>query len=72
MQDYTIWTENRSEADYASDKLDEIMELYGIGRNAVRVAVIPAGRCPFDTVYLNDKGLEELQTGFVIVEDQEG
>ena len=72
MQDYTIWTENRSEADYASDKLDEIMELYGIGSNAVRVAVMPAGRCPFDTVYLNDKGLEELQTGFIVLENQEG
>lgn len=72
MQDYTIWTENRSEAEYASDKLDEIMELYGIGSNAVRVAVMPAGRCPFDTVYLNDKGLEELQTGFIVLEDQEG
>lgn len=72
MQDYTIWTENRSEAEYASDKLDEIMELYGIGSNAVRVAVRTAGRCPFDTVYLNDKGLEELQTGFIVLEDQEG
>ena len=29
MRDYTIWTDNRSEANYTSDKLDEIMELYG-------------------------------------------
>ena len=72
MYDYTIWTDNRLEADYASDQLDEIMELCGIGNNAVRVAVIPAGRCPFDTVYLNDRGLEELQAGFIVLEDQEG
>ena len=67
-KEYVVWTECGEEADHASERLDVLQAEYGSGNNAVRVAIIPDTRCPFDTVYLKDEALQELQQGFIVVE----
>ena len=65
---YTIWADNDVEADFASERLDELLEESGSGRNAVRVAIVPNIRCSFDTVYLADEAFKKLQKEFIVVE----
>lgn len=67
-RDYTVWTDNNIEADDASKNLDALHAEYGSGTNAVRVAIKPDTHCPFDTVYLKDEALQELQQDFIVVE----
>lgn len=61
---FTLVADTWDEGERLIDELDNLQRVYGSGMNAFRVAICPGGDtakaiCPFDTVYLNDRGAEE-------------
>ena len=61
---FTLLADTWEEGEKLADELDNLQRLYGSGLNAFRVAICPDGDpakaiCPFDTVYLTNRGAEE-------------
>lgn len=66
---YTVWSFEREELEEAADKVDSLMD-QGAGLNEIRYQIMGDPEpLPFDTGYITDSALEELQRGFIVVED---
>lgn len=70
---FTVWGDDQEDADRISDKLDELQAEYGSGKYRVLVGIMPSERpgsrpeiCGYDSVYLNDNGMEVLQAGEIV------
>lgn len=69
--DFIVWVNDWQEAEETVDSLDGIAAAHGIGANAFRIAIMPDDNkprefCPFDTVFLNDKGRAEVEQGYIV------
>ena len=66
MKEFTVWGEGLEELEMAVDRVDAYMDKK-TGDNIIRYQIMgKPQRMPWDSGYITDADLEELQQGFII------
>lgn len=68
-KEWTVWGECLEVLDLAAERVCDYMDKK-IGRNAIHYQIIgQPQRLPYDTGFITDADLAEMQLGFIIVQE---